>query len=208
MDNDETLKEISQVLSKQIDKKFLDKKYAMATEILKFVGAGLFLASSFAIPNLPKLLTPFFNENEKEAYKRFNIPYLKRTLARLEKQKLVETYTENGCEVVKITESGKEKILRMSLNELIVEKPKEWNGKWWLVSYDIPNYLTSKRKIVTEYLKVWKFFPLQRSLFLHAYPCKEQVNFLKMYLRLDKYIRIIKADYIENDNVFRDFFGV
>ena len=202
------IEQISKILAKQIDSDITKQSYAKAGEILKLVGAGLFLASSLVVPNLPRMLAPLFQGGEKEAWKRFNVPYIKRTIDRLEKQKLIEIFQKDGEEMIKVTELGKIKILKMSLDKLTLEKPNDWDGKWWIVSYDLPRFLKSKRNIFREYLKVWRFYPLQESVFIHAYPCKPQIDFLREYLGIAKYVRTIKASGIENDTIFREFFGV
>lgn len=203
--------EISKTLAKQIDKEIFEKKYAPIKAVLTLVGTGLFLGASVIIPNLPLALKPFLDQKRKEEFetwKRFNIPYLRRTLMRLEKQKLVELDEKEGIQIVKITDSGKRKILKFALDELAVEKPKIWDGKWRLVSYDIPGELHKLRAIFREYLKAWGFYPLHESVFLHAYPCEKQVEFLREYLGLGEYVRILKVSGIERDKQFRDYFGV
>lgn len=202
------VEELGKILSRQIDDDILKRRYAKTAEILKLVGAGLFLASSIVVPNLPRMLAPLFLNGEKEAWKRFNIPYLKRTLDRLEKQKLIEISEKEGEQIVKVTELGKERVIKMSLEELALKKPALWDGYWRIIIYDIPKILQHKRQIFVEYLKAWKFYPLQESVFIHAYPCEQQINFLRDYLGIGKYIRYIKATKIENDGIFREFFGV
>lgn len=203
--------DISKTLAKQIDYELFTKKYAPVANVLKLVGAGLFVASAMVIPNLPLALKPFLDHQRKKEYrawKRFNIPYLKRTLERLEKQKLVEISTENGVQVVKITGAGQNRILKFALDELAVVKPRIWNGRWTLISYDVPKEQKTQRQILQEYLKAWGFYPLHESVYLHAYPCEKQVDFLRSYLGIGKNVRILTVSRIENDKLFRDFFGV
>jgi DNA-binding PadR family transcriptional regulator len=206
---DSLVEEIARSLTKQIDRELFDKKYATAKTVLKLVGAGVFLAASIAVPNLPLALKPFLSrEDDYEAWKRFNIRYLKRTLKRLENQKLVEIGEEEGAQVVKITSVGKRKILKFAIDELKIEKPKSWDRTWRMVSYDIPKNQEGVRKVFREYLKVWRFYPFHESLFLHAYPCEKQVEFLREYLGIGEHVRIIQVYKIENDKLFRDFFDV
>lgn len=201
--------DIARTLAKQIDKKIFDKKYAPAREILKLVGAGAFLVAAVAVPNLPLALKPFLaKEQEYEPWKRFNIPYLKRTLKRLEEQKLIEFIQEGNVQIAKITEAGRSKILRFAIDEMTITKPKVWDGRWRLVSYDIPGSLRSQRDIFREYLVAWQFYPLHESVFLHAYPCKKEIVFLREYLGVGEFVRIFDVAGIENDQVFRDFFDV
>lgn len=199
---------LAKTLAKQIDKEIFDKKYAKVADVLALVGAGAFLAASVAIPNLPRALKLFYNPQANEAWKRFNTPYLKRVLKRLEEQKLVETETKKDYQIVKITNAGRRRILKYSLGELEIKKPKSWDRKWHLVSYDIPTDKHSRRDTFRAYLEAWGFYPLHESVFLHAYPCEKEVEFLREYFGVGKFVRIFTVEKIEDDKPFREFFGV
>jgi hypothetical protein len=208
---DEYVLKLTQQLTRQLDKDAFEKKYAPVKNILLLVGAGAFLAASIAMPNLPQLLKPFLkqqSENEYEVWKRYNIPYLKRTLTRLERQKLIEITEENGLQVVKITDSGKTKIIKYGIDSLVIKKPKIWNRTWYLVSYDFPTDLRNIGEAFREYLQNWNFYPIHESVMLHAYPCEEEVELLRQSLGLGEYVRIFTVSKIENDKLFRDFFDV
>lgn len=207
---EKNLQNISKNLSHKFFSEQLAKKTATALPILALVGAGAFLAASVAIPTLPVIIKPFLsNEDEKKAWKRFNLRYLKRTLDRLEKRQLVRFETlKNGETIVKITKEGQTKLLRLTLNEVEVKKPKFWNGDWYLVSYDIPECLKEQRQILLEYLQLWNFYPLHESMYLHAYPCEKEINFLREYLGIGESVRLFVVRKIENDQLFRAFFGV
>lgn len=208
-ENKENTSFLAKTLAKQIDAEVFKKKYAPAADILKLVGLGAFLVASVAIPNLPIALKPFLvNENEREVWKRFNIPYLKRTLQRLEKQKLIETREENGVEIVILAERGKKRILKCSLDKLKINKPQFWDGLWHLVSYDVPDNWNHQRRYFRSFLIEWGFYPLHESVFLHAYPCEREIDFLKKYLGINEYVRIFKVVKIENDKPYREYFGV
>ncbi len=208
MDN-QKIDELARVLSKQIDAKVFANKYAPAKDVLKLVGAGVFLGASIILPNLPLALKPFLrNQNEFEIWKRFNIPYLKRTLSRLESQKLVEIGEKQGMQIIKITDQGRQKILKMAIDNLELSKPKIWDGRWRLVVFDLPETRAKLRKILAEYLKVLGFYPLQKSVYLHAYPCEKEVEFLREYLTIGSNVRIFITNRVENEQEFLDFFGV
>lgn len=207
----ERIDELSKTLARKIDRDVFEQKYAPVADVLKLVGAGAFFAASLAFPALPLALKPFISqtyENEREAWKRFNIHYLKRTLARLQKQKLVEIKQENGKEIVVITDNGRRRILRFTLDEIEIAKPKRWDGKWRLVSYDLPENLGHVRNMLRRYLTSWGFYPFHESVLLHAYPCEKEVEFLREILGIGEYVRILQVTRIENDGEFREFFGV
>jgi len=210
--NENNIDQLAKVLSKQIDKEIFLKKYAPARKVLILVGAGAFLTASILMPNLPLALRPFLDKkrkDEREVWKRFNIPYLKRTLDRLEKQRLVEvTHADNGKQLIQITSQGKQRVLKFALDELKIEKPKIWDRRWRLISFDLPEKMASVRKILVEYLSAWGFYPLHKSVYLHAYPCLKEMDFLREYLGVGKYVRMFTVSEIENDTQFKEFFGI
>ncbi|MCX6784305.1 MAG: hypothetical protein NT141_04580 [candidate division WWE3 bacterium] len=203
------VKELSQTLSSQVAGELRAKKYAGTKEVIEMVGAGAFLAASLIAPKFSTVFKSVIKDwDAPEPWRRFNIPYLKRTLGRLEKQKLVTIREENGSSVVEITASGRRKILKFSLNAIEIKVPKSWDRTWRLVSYDIPNEERVLRMEVAEYLKAWGFYQLHESVYLHAYACEKEVEFLREYLRVGQYLRIFMVNRIENDQPFRDFFGI
>lgn len=200
---------LAHVLAKQLDTKAWEKNRAKTMDILTLIGCGVFLGATVAFPALPMVVAPFLkNTNERYPWKRFNIPYLKRTLDRLERQKLCETKTDEDILTIEITSSGKKRLLKYALDTLTVEKPRSWDGTWRLVSYDIPRQHRHSRDTFRNFLNKWHFFPLQESVHLHAYPCGKQIEYLREYLGIGRYVRLFRVSYIENDTIFRDYFGV
>ena len=204
-----SIESISRTLACQIDKEVFEKRYARVRDILFLVGSGAFLAAAVVMPGLALLIKPFLkDERAHEVWKRFNIPYLKRTLERLQKEKLVRLGEKDGKQVAEITQAGRKKILRYALSETEVIKPKLWDGKWRLISYDIPLGKTRLRKSFRNYLLAWGFYPLHESVFLHAWPCEEQIEFLIEYLGVGENVRIFLVSKVENDKPFKSFFGL
>lgn len=205
----EVIQSISESLSRQIDREVFNNKYASVKQVLSLIGSGAFVAASLAIPSLPSALRPFLvNPDEREAWKRFNIRYLKRTIKRLEKQKLIEIHEENDVQTLAPTNTGRRKILRYALDNLAIKKPTVWDGTWRLVSYDIPRKSEALRAIFREHLLAWRFFPLHESVYLHAYPCLKEISLLRDYLCIGEYVRLFTVIHIEHDAQFREFFGV
>jgi len=115
---------------------------------------------------------------------------------------------EGSMQVVKITNQGRQKILKFALDELSVKKPNSWDESWRLISFDLPENISQKRKIFVEYLNAWGFYPLHKSVYLQAYPCLNEIEFLRSYLGINEYVKIFTVTEIENDGLFRNFFGV
>lgn len=197
------------LLKEESAKERLNGTLATTEDVLKLVAAGAFIAGSIVAPNLSKLAKPLIRDlSEDKSWKRFNVPYLKRKLKRLENQKLVRFGADGTKQVVEITTEGRKRIIKFALNDIKVVRPSSWNGRWWLVTYDIPKTHNPTRYQISQYLKMWGFYPLEDSVFLHAYPCEKEVTFLREFLGVGKWIRIFFVDKIENDKIFREFFGI
>lgn len=199
----------AQMLSARIEKEVFTRKYAPAKDVLKLVGAGVFLAASVAAPNLPLALKPFLRRNDpSRTWKRFNIPYLKQTIDRLERQKLVEFYKEQGVQAVRMTKKGQQKVQTMALVSFCPQKPHSWDHRFRLVSFDLPEHLAGKRKHLVSYLKLWRFYPLQKSVYLHAYPCREEIETVCNHLGIRQYVQLFTITDIDHEQRYKDFFDV
>ena len=196
-------------LCQKSEKELKAKRFLSAKNIFNLIGAGLFSITELYPSNIIRMATPFIKDLEvNECWKRFNIPYLKRTIQRLEKQKVVEISEEKGKKVIKITDKGKTRILKNAIDDIRIEKPSFWDGKWWLVSYDLPENMGNLRDGIRKYLLYLGFFPIHKSVYLHAYPCNEQIEFLREYFGIREYLRIFKVDRIENDKEFKEYFDL
>jgi len=202
------IKDLARTISDQELGEALADKVADSELVLKMVGAGLFLAAAVVAPGLTRVFKPHFFAWEKDPWRRFNIKHLKQTIKRLEKRQLLSISQNKSGTVVELTKNGERQVIKMALEKLAVTKPRLWDGRWWLVTYDIPEGQKEIRAEFREYLLAWGFYPLQDSVFLHCYPCLKQVNYLREYLGIGEMVRIFKVAAIENDQPFKEFFGV
>jgi len=178
-------------------------------EILLLLAKGAVLATVLIAPSTGRLFKKIkWNDSSWQEWKMFNKGYLQRTLRALEKRKMIEVEEQNGVGIVKLTQNGQRQIYRMAVESLIIGKPPKWDGKWRLVFYDVLNNRSSTRDQFRSYLKGAGFYPFQKSVYLHAYPCEKEITFLKHYLGIGSEVRVVLADNIEDDAAFRAFFGV
>ncbi len=205
---DQEIKKLAALLEKQIQQEKREQTYASIKEILSLLAQGSIIAFSFVAPNAPRLLKLFRKNYDPNLWKKYNLSYLKRNIKRLEKQKLIEIEEKNNEQIVKISQAGKEKILKYSLETLKVEPVKNWDGKWRIVLYDIPENKRYLRIIVREILKDLEFIEIQKSVYLIPYPCGNQIEFLRSFYDLGEDIKIIRADRIENERAYREYFGL
>ena len=85
------LKEIASVLYEKFRRERKEKTYAQVKEILTLLLKAGYLLSCFAAPGMMRMAPDVLKDKQPdwEEWKKFNKGYLKRSLKRLEKQKLI-----------------------------------------------------------------------------------------------------------------------
>lgn len=174
-------------------------------DVLILLGAGTFLVASIIMPGLPLVLKPFLTEKrrrEEKEWKKFNLWRLRQVIKRLAKQKLVEITDE----VVKITEKGRRRLLKFNLEEM--ELKRKTDGKWRLIIYDIANLRKEKRELFRSMLKKLKFLRLQESVYLTPFVCEDEIEYLRQVFGINEEVLVLKVSGIENEQVYKDYFGL
>lgn len=201
--------ELARIILEERAKAGEDDRYAKIREVMLLLAKGCALATVLVSPGTVRLFKDFSkDDSEWKEWKMFNERYLRRTIKKLEQQKLVEIEDKGDLGVVKLTENGQKRVLKFGLESLVINKPEIWDGRWTLVFYDVVHGRKAIREKLRHYLLSAGFYQLQESVYLHAYPCEKEVDFLRHFLGVAGEVRVIFADKIENDQTFRDFFGV
>ena len=207
--NEDTAKKFAEILLEEKENWDIQRRHEKLKKILTLLAKGVALYLILAAPGSARLFRGFKkNNSEWKEWKFFNEVYLQRSIKRLESQKLVEISNENGKDIVKITQYGLQKVYKYSLINMSIIMPNYWDHKWRLVFYDVNDRRKWIRDRFHHILKNMGFYQLQESVYLHAYPCEKEVDFLRSYFGISAEVRLAIVDTIENDGVFRDFFGV
>ncbi|OGE25844.1 hypothetical protein A2780_03755 [Candidatus Daviesbacteria bacterium RIFCSPHIGHO2_01_FULL_41_45] len=145
------------------------------------------------IPLLQKVDTRRINQEIKRLYKRGLVEIIKR---------------KNGVEEIRLTKKGKAKLVQYNIDQLKVEKPQKWDGKWRVVIFDIPVTKNQSRELLRRKMKQLGFYKLQNSVFVHPYPCLEIVEFIREYFGVKAEVEYIEADNLESQNKLINHFFV
>lgn len=127
------------------------------------------------------------------------------TVYNLRRKGLIVQAEKNGRKFLKLTAKGElEKLLSLAA----LDKPKTWDHQWRLVIFDIPESARDKRDQLRWLLKRNSFVKLQASVFISPYPLNyEAVVYLKQS-GLNEYIRMIRANEIDDDTKLKKKFGL
>lgn len=209
LEENDMLKKLSLILLEQIKKQDIEKRNVRIKKILTLLGYGVLLTMAITMPNSPRLLKSFIKEeSDWDEWKQFNPVYLRQTIRRLQKEKIISISVKNGIGVVEITEKGKKKILRYGLETITIPKTVFWDGKWRMVFYDVLNKKNKLRDQFRRYLKNMGFYPWQESVYISPYPCEKEIAFLKHYLGIGGEVTLVTAEKIENDQTFKEYFAL
>lgn len=210
--SEDKLRMLSELLVRQAQQEKTRNRYASVKQVLALLGAGVVVGLSlFVAPTAVMLAKPFLDakrEKDREAWKQFNPSYLKRTLERMRKEKLVKIVERDGQQIVELTKNGRRRIIKYSLENLSIDKPGVWDGRWRLVLYDVPHRRKQLRDVFRQTLKSLGFYQLQESVWLFPYPCEAQVSFLREFYGVGNEVFYAVATKLEDDVPYRTYFGL
>lgn len=161
----------------------------VAQKILLLLTAGLSLSLSGRPDRYFRIL-----KSAKKEWQKINRRSLMEAIRRLYQSKMIN-YKENNDGTVSLVleENGRKRILRYNLDKIELRKQDRWDGLWRLVLFDIPESRKKARDALTVKLKHLGFFPLQKSVFVYPYKCKEEIEFIVEIFELKPYVRFITA---------------
>lgn len=136
----------------------------------------------------------------KGEWKAINRDTLHKAIRRLYQSRLVEGRNHSdGSVTLVLSEEGKRRALTFSMDTMRIPKPRIWDGKWRLVIFDVPEHQKKLRDAIRGHLKRLNFYELQKSVFIHPYPCKDEVDFLVEFYSARSYVRQLVAEWVDNE---------
>ena len=181
---------------------FRKPKSEIAKDIFKIVlvsGAVTLAATS------PYFLTNILATHK--SFKRYPQKRVSNTFTRLRREGLIEIQRNNHQIYIKLTPEGKKKAGIYQINSISIKKPKQCDGKWRLVIFDISELKRTQREAFRGKLKDLGFIVIQKSVWIYPFPCQDEIALLRDFLGLDENdIRLIIAEKIENDQELKKVF--
>lgn len=110
-----------------------------------------------------------------------------------------EKHHKNGTTTLVLNENGKQKALRFNIDKLEIKKPVQWDKKWRVVMFDIPEKLRRLRDSLRIHFKEIGLIELQKSVFVYPYPCNKEIEFILEFYNARKHVRFVLAEKIDNE---------
>ncbi|MBI2450246.1 MAG: hypothetical protein HYV47_01775 [Candidatus Nealsonbacteria bacterium] len=177
------------------------------SEIAKDILKGLAAAGAVCIA----AGSPYFTINlvknlKKPEYKRKKVYD---AFYNLKKQGCIIAKERNHQIYISLTDRGKKIAEIFQIDSLKINKPKKWDKKWRIVIFDIAQLKNLQRNAFRGKLKELGFCPLQKSVWVHPYPCKDEIDLLRDFFGLsEKEIRLITAENMGDDSPLRKIFKI
>lgn len=130
---------------------------------------------------------------------------ISRSVERLKRANLVTT-DERG--LVELTQKGRKRLSEIERADYELPKPKGWDGKWRIVSFDIKEKRKEVRELLRMTLEAVGFAHLHHSVWVYPHDCEEFISLLKVDYHAGVEVLYIIADYIENDGWLRRRFDL
>lgn len=169
----------------------------------------LLIAGGFALSltRRPDTYFRIVNGLHKE-WKNINQRALRDAIRKLYSSQLVRCKeTSDGVIQMVLSVNGKKRVLRQKFDLMIIPKTR-WDRLWRMVIFDIPESKKVNRQILVRKLRALGFYPLQRSVFVYPYECKNEVDFLIEFFDLRRFVRFVVVKEIDNELHLKDIFNL
>ena len=180
---------------KQKTKRVKNITSPLKQKILLMLGAGVLLGFSYSPQRYFKILRAVIKE-----WHFIERRYLFQLIREFKRDRLVE-YREsfNGETEITLTEQGKKVVLLFDLDKIKIQNPLVWDGKWRIVMFDIPEKKRNARDALRDKLKELGFREVQRSVFIHPFPCDEEISFIVEVFEIRNCVRLAEVNKISNE---------
>ncbi len=148
-------------------------------------------------------------EGLKKEFKKIDEKKLKQEIQALYQSKMAD-FKENsdGTIEMTLTDTSKIKVCKYSFEKMQIDQKGEWDKKWRLVIFDVPEKFKIGRNALRRKLKTLGFYQFQKSVFAFPYDCKDEIDFLVEFFNIRKYVRYGILEFIDNDLHLRKEFSL
>lgn len=186
-----------------MQREFSPKKTIIKETFLKIAEVGVLV--------LPALTSPYFLRYIVKKYFKEKNKKRVRAITDLRKKKLIDIQEQkDGSIKVCLTENGKKLILQYELENLKIEKPKKWDGKWRVIIYDIPHNLRRCSNAFRRKIRELGMYQLQKSIWIYPYECIKELDFLcAVYqIPLEDCVLYFKSEELPKQKEIKHFFNL
>ena len=159
---------------------------------MKYLATG----GAVAILSLANPIVPHYLIKAYLRKRRFQKARFLADLKRLQKRELIDCRElADGQTKIILKSAGKRFILQYDIDNIKISRPKNWDGKWRLVIFDIPDEKRAARNALVSKLKELGFYMLQKSVYIHPFPCDNEIEFISSVFKIrDNVLALVIED--------------
>ena len=167
--------------------------------ILDMLMLGGLISAALVAPNMVQV---FGSSYIKHMDKRDQRREIQKIMQYMKRQDMITITEKENAYEVKITEKGKQRLLRLQFENLTIAGQKKWDGMWRVVMFDVPENYGYARRALTTKLQSMGFKLLQKSVWVHPFPCRQEVALIKhVYSEVGPYIIFLETSIIDKHNI-------
>lgn len=168
---------------------------ATQQKILLLLGAGVALALSSSPQRSFRVI-----KIAARAWRDINMRELQRSIRKLYASKLI-TAKDNpdGSTTIELTQEGQRKVITHNMDQIKIKKPRLWDKKWRIILFDIPERRRKVRDAIRYHLRQLGCYELQKSVFVHPFECRDEIDFIIEHYHARPFVRFIRAEYLDNE---------
>lgn len=173
-----------------------DDTSALIDTIIRISAGGVFITAGFLAPQILQLLDKpthklfdKLDERELERKIRNSIRYMQR-------QGLLAGSYEHG---LIFTKKALKRLNKVDFDSLKINIPEAWDRQWRLVLFDIPEKNRDRRIALTTKIKHLGFQPLQQSIWIHPFACKEEITTVCSKYGVEQWVTYIETNHIDHE---------
>ena len=179
---------------------------AIMDGILRFVAAGGFVAAAMVAPNSPKIFEKPIDMIMNTLDKRAQSREINRVLRYMKQRGLIQYQSKDYENGIVLTKTGKEQLRKRHFETLSIRRPPQWDSKWRLVFFDIPEQMRDRRVLLTRKLRLLGFQKLQQSIWVHPFPSRDVIEAVTETIDIRKFVSYVEILEIDGDEHLRDRF--
>ncbi len=168
---------------------------SLTREILFIAAAGPILFSSLFLPNASQMLKPLIKWRKN--WSKIDRHLIYSAVRRLNHKRLIQLAEKDGKLYMEITENGRKLVKNFDYDNLELPRSKTWDRKWRLVVFDVPDKKKKERRALSKKLKDIGFYPLQESVFVYPYDCRDEIDFICELLSISRYVNYCLVETID-----------
>ena len=180
----------------------------ISTDVLKGIALVGIIAIGAGSPYFWIGLSKNLARHNSRFKKNYNQSQINRTLKNLKKSQMIILKEQDGKFLVELGEKGKRKIKEIALDELKNKKPKDWDGLWRVIVFDIPENNRIGRDALRGRMNSLGFYQLQKSVWAFPYNCEKEIELLVELFDIFPYVNFLEVKKVKNDSALKKHFGL